>query len=164
MRRRDFTIGLLLTASSRAARAQERAKQRIAIVESTLPVTRIQETGSRFYQAIFKGLRQLGDVEGQNLIIERYSGEGRPEGYADLVREVVNRNPDVIVAVTDAMTRAVRAATGTIPIIWVGGDPIRAGLVTSLARPDANITGVTVNAGDEIWGKRLQLAADEVIE
>jgi putative ABC transport system substrate-binding protein len=159
MRRRDFTIGLLLTASSRAARAQERAKQRIAIVESTLPVTRIHETGSRFYQAIFKGLRRLGDVEGQNLIVERYSGEGRPEGYADLARKVVNRNPDVIVALSDAM---VRAATGTIPIIWVGGDPIRAGLVTSLARPEANITGVTVNAGDEIWGKRLQLLKEAV--
>jgi putative ABC transport system substrate-binding protein len=126
MRRRDFTIGLLLAASSRAARAQERAKQRrIAIVESTLPVTRIHETGSRFYQAIFEGLRRLGDVEGQNLIVERYSGEGRPEGYADLAREVVNRNPDVIVAATDAMARAVRAATGTIPVIWVGA--IRSG-------------------------------------
>jgi hypothetical protein len=62
----------------------------------------------------------LGDVEGQNLTVERYSAEGRPEGYADLAREVVSRNPDVIIAVTDAIARAVGAATGAIPIVWWG--------------------------------------------
>jgi putative ABC transport system substrate-binding protein len=163
MRRRDLAAGLLLAAAARSLRAQERAKQhRIAIIESTVPVASISDTGLRFYQAIFGELRRLGDIEGQNLIIERYSAEGRPQGYADLAHEVVNRNPDVIVAVTDAIARAARAATATIPIAWVGGDPIRAGLVTSLARPEGNITGVTVNAGDEIWGKRLQILKEAV--
>jgi putative ABC transport system substrate-binding protein len=163
MRRRDFTIGLLLAASSRAARAQDRAKQhRIAIVIGAGSAARIDDPKNRFYQSIFEELRRLGDIEGQNLVVERYSGEGRPEGYADLAREVVNRNPDVIVAVTDAVARALRAATGTIPIVWIGGDPIQAGFATSLARPGGNITGVVVNAGDEIWGKRLQILKEAV--
>ena len=144
-------------------RAQEPAKQhRIAIVIGAGPAARINDPGNRFYQAIFGELRRLGDVEGKNLTVERYSGEGRPEGYTDLAREVVNWNPDVIVAVTDAVARAVRAATATIPIVWIGGDPIQAGFATSLARPGGNITGVTVNAGDEIWGKRLQILKEAV--
>ena len=163
MRRRDFTVGLLLAATVRTVRAQERAKQhRIAIVIPAGPVAVISETGHRFWQAFFEELRRLGDVEGQNLTVERYSGEGRPEGYADLAREVVSRNPDVIVAVTNAVARAVRAATGTIPIVWMGVDPIRAGFATSLARPGGNITGVNVDAGDEIWGKRLQILKEAV--
>ena len=58
--------------------------------------------------------------------------------------------------------RAARAATGTIPIVWTGVEPVRFGLVTSLARPGGNITGVTVDAGSEIWGKRLQIIKETV--
>jgi putative ABC transport system substrate-binding protein len=162
MRRRDFTIGLALAAAARSGRAQERVKQhRIAIV-ATGPAARIHDPGVRAFQAFFEELARLGDVEGQNLTIEAYSGGGRPEGYADLAREVVNRNPDLIVASTDAIARAVRAATGAIPIVWIGGDPIQAGLATSLAHPGGNITGVTVYAGTEIFGKRLQILKEAV--
>jgi putative tryptophan/tyrosine transport system substrate-binding protein len=77
--------------------------------------------------------------------------------YPDLARQVVSQSPDVIVAVTDAIARAVSASTGSIPIVWIGGDPIQAGFATSLARPGGNITGVTVFAGPEIFGKRLQI-------
>ena len=102
-------------------RAQEQAKQhRIAIVLSTGPAARINDKGIRLWQAAFEELRRLGDVEGQNLTIERYSGEGRPEGFADLAREVVSRNPDVIVAVAGPITLAVDAATSTIPIVASG--------------------------------------------
>jgi putative ABC transport system substrate-binding protein len=163
VRRRDFTIGLLLAGATPAGRAQERAKQhRIAIVIPAGPVTSISATGVRAWRAFFEELRRLGDVEGENLVIERYSGEGRPEGYADLAREVVNRKPDVIVATNDATAKAARAATGTIPIVWIGGDPIQAGFATSLARPGGNITGVTVFAGVEIRGKRLQILKEAV--
>ena len=163
MRRRDFTIGLLLAAATQPALAQEPAKQhRIAIVIPAGAVTSISETGVRAWQAFFEELRRLGDVEGENLAIERYSGEGRPEGYADLAREVVDRKPDLIVATNDATAKAARAATGTIPIVWIGGDPIQAGFATSLAHPGGNITGVTVFAGVEIWGKRLQILKEAV--
>ena len=107
MRRRDFSLGLLLAVAPRAARAQEPAKRhRIAILIPAGAVAVISEITSdplrrRFYQSFFEELRRVGDVEGQNLTIERYSGEGRPEGYADLAREVVGRYPDVIVAQTN---------------------------------------------------------------
>jgi putative ABC transport system substrate-binding protein len=163
MRRRDFTVGLLLAAAARAVGAQERAKQhRIAIVIPAGPVTGISQTGARAWQAFFEKLRRLGDNEGQNLTIDRYSGEGRPEGHADLAREIVGRKPDVIVAANDAIAKAARAATEAIPIVWIGGDPIQARLAASLAHPGGNVTGVTVFVGAEIWGKRLQILKEAV--
>jgi putative ABC transport system substrate-binding protein len=162
MRRREFTIGLALAAAFRTVRAQEPAKQhRIAIVITAGPVALISETGNRFWRAFFEELRRLGHVERQNLTVERYSGEGRPEGYVDLVREVVGANPDAIVANT-AIALAARTVAGTVPIVWVGADPIRSGLVTSLARPGGNLTGVAIDAGIEIWGKRLQILKETV--
>jgi putative ABC transport system substrate-binding protein len=158
MRRREFTIGLLLASATGTVQAQQPAKpHRVAIVIPAGPVARVDGSGSRFWKAFFEELRRLGDVEEQNLTIDRYCGEGRPEHYADLAHEVVDRNPNVIVASSDAVAQSARAANGTIPIVWVGGDPISAGLATSLARPGGNVTGVTVDAGIEIWGKRLQI-------
>jgi putative ABC transport system substrate-binding protein len=164
MRRRDFTIGLLLAGAARSVPAQERAKQhRIAIVRPAGSVSLISDTGISFYQSFFEELRRLGDIEGQNLTVERYSGEGRPEGFADIAREVVNGKPDVIVVSSDAIAQAAHAAGGTIPIVWItGGDPTRAGLVTSLARPGGAITGVTVGEGNELDGKRLQILKEAV--
>jgi putative ABC transport system substrate-binding protein len=157
VRRRDFTVGLLL-ASATSALAQETAKQhRIAIVRPAGSVALISETGIHFYKEFFKELRRLGDVEGQNLTVERHSGEGRPERFADLAREVINRKPDVVVAITPPIAQAVRAASDAIPIVFTSGDPIRAGLVTSLAHPGGNMTGVNVQVDFEIWGKRLQI-------
>jgi putative ABC transport system substrate-binding protein len=167
MRRRDFTIGLLLAAAARPVRAQERGKQhRIAIVIPAGPVAVISETSSdtllrRLYQPFFEELRRLGDVEGQNLIVERYSGEGRPEGFADLAREIAGRKPDLIVASTNPVALAARAADGTIPIVWIGVDPIAAGLVTSLAHPAGNVTGVSL-FDNETHAKRLQIIKDVV--
>jgi putative ABC transport system substrate-binding protein len=102
----------------------------------------------------------LGDVEGENLTVERYSGEGRPAGYAELAREVVSRNPDVIVPISPPIMQAVGAATGTIPIVGSGAYT-ELGQVPSLAHPAGNITGVTVT-GYEIYGKRLQILKEAV--
>jgi putative ABC transport system substrate-binding protein len=152
MRRRDFTIGLLLAAAAQSAQTQERAKQhRIAIVIASGPVARINDPASHAWQAFWDELRGLGDIEGQNLAVERYSGEGRPEGYADLAREVVSRNPDVIVPISPPIMQAVSAATSTIPIVGSGAYT-RLGVVPSLARPGGNITGITVDVGEEING------------
>ena len=167
MRRRDFTIGLLLAAAAQSAQTQERAKQhRIAIVIPAGAVAIISETSGdplrrRFYQGFFGELRRLGDVEGQNLTIERYSGDGRPEGFPDLAREVVGRNPDLIVAQTNPVALAVRAAAGTMPIVWVGVEAIGVGLVTNLAHPGGNITGVSLYDA-EIYAKRLQILKEAV--
>jgi putative tryptophan/tyrosine transport system substrate-binding protein len=163
MRRRDFTMGLLLAAATQSLRAQPATKQhRIAIIISTAPIASISETGVRGFQAFFAELRRLGDVEGQNLTIDRYSGEGRHEAYADLACEVVSLSPDVIVAVTNAITQAVRTATSIIPIVWIGAEPIESGFAMSLAHPGGNITGVTVFAEPEIYGKRLQILKEVV--
>ena len=163
MKRRDFTTGLLLTAVAQSVRAQGPPQHhRIAIVCPAGSVAPISETGVSFYRAFFTELRRLGDVEGENLTVERYSGEGRPEGFADLGREVVNRKPDLIVAITPPIAKAVRAADDTIPIVFTSGDPIRAGLVTSLAHPGGNMTGVNVQVDFQIWGKRLQILKEAV--
>jgi putative ABC transport system substrate-binding protein len=160
MRRRDFTIGLLLAATTQSVWAQEQATQhRIATVISAGPAARVNDLASRYWQAFWEELRHLGDVEGQNLIVERYSGEGRPQCFADLAREVVNRKPDVIVAIGGPITQAVSAATSTIPIVASGDTSLR--VVPSLARPGGNITGVRVT-GSEIYGKRLQLLKEAV--
>ncbi len=167
MRRRDFTLGMLLASATQSVWAQERAKQhRIAIVIAGGTIARISETSSepvsrRFYQAFFEELRRLGDVEGKNLTIERYSGEGRPEGFPELAREVLGRNPDVIVASTNPVALAVRAATDTIPIVWLGANPTRLGLATSLAHPGGNITGVSLYDA-EFSAKRLQILKEAV--
>jgi putative tryptophan/tyrosine transport system substrate-binding protein len=160
MRRRDFTISLLLAAATRSVRAEEQVKQhRIANVIASGPATRANEPASHTWQAFWKELRRLGDVEGQNLTVERYSGEGRPESYADRARQVVGRNPDVIIAISAPITQAVSAATGTIPIAASGLIPE---LVPSLAHPAGNITGITVFAGYEIYGKYLQILKEAV--
>ena len=166
MRRRDFNAGLLLTSAS-GALAQEGAKQhRIAIVTPAGSAADISDTGNdpirrREYQAFFEELRRLGDVEGQNLIVERYSGDGRPEDFADLARKVVGRNLDLIVAHSNPVAQALRAVTNTIPIVWIGADAIGSGIATSLARPAGNITGVNLY-DTEIWGKRLQILKEAV--
>ena len=162
MRRRDFSIGLLLSAATQSLQAQELAKQhRIAVIFSG-PVDEIRDTGSRYWPAFFEELRRRGDVEGENLTIERYSGEGRPEDLSKLAREVVDRNPDLIIATTNPIALVVRAASHTIPIVWIGSEPVRFGLATSLAHPGGNITGVTADAGYEIFGKELQILKESV--
>jgi putative tryptophan/tyrosine transport system substrate-binding protein len=95
---------------------------------------------------------------GQNLLVERYSAGGRPSRYADLVRNVVSRNPDVIITLGDNnLVLDFKAATTTIPIVGAFGVPVETGIVTSLARPEGNITGLSVTVGPEQWGKRIQL-------
>jgi putative tryptophan/tyrosine transport system substrate-binding protein len=151
-----------LVSCSLLARSWRRRKQRrIAIVEADFAAT-IDDPRSRLWQPFWSELHRLGDVEGQNLVIRRYAGEGRPEGYDNLARQVVADSPDVIVAVTDPITQSIHAANGANPIVLIGGDVVEAGLATSLARPGGNITGVDVYPGDEIWGKLLQILKEAV--
>jgi putative tryptophan/tyrosine transport system substrate-binding protein len=158
MRRRDFTSGLLLAVATGSSWAQQRLKPRIAIFHPAIPTTLLTESGGgSAWPTFFKELRRLGYVEEQNLIIERYSAEGHHERYAELVREIVTRNPDLIVTGTNPVVTAFRAATSTIPVVAFMLDPLEAGLVSNLSRPGGNVTGITLDAGIEIWGKRLEL-------
>jgi putative ABC transport system substrate-binding protein len=164
MKRRDFVAGVLLAATIPHAQAQQRSKvYRLAIAAPTTPVTEMNEaSGNPLYQPLFEELKRLGYVEGRNVVVERYSGEGRTENYPELARRVVSSMPDLIFIVTGRLTRFFKEATATIPIVAVSGDPIAFGLATSLARPDGNITGVVVDAGKEIEGKRIELLKEMV--
>jgi putative ABC transport system substrate-binding protein len=162
MRRRDFITALGTAAMwPLAARAQQPAKmKRIAYANSAGNVSRISVSGDPVYRAFFEELSRLGYVEGQNLGVERYSGEGRTERYAELARDVVNTHPDLILAVGGRLSLDFKMATTTIPIVTMIIDPIAMGLVASIARPGGNITGVTIAGGLEIIGKRMGLLVE----
>src|SRR5262245_58988083 len=109
------------------------------------------------------GLRELGYVEGQNLAIEHRFAGGRIERLPELARELVQLKMDVIVAVAPNAIRAARDATTTIPIVMYGGiDPIAAGFVASLARPEGNLTGVLIAPGITLVGKKLEMLKEMV--
>jgi len=166
MKRREFIslVGGAAAAWPLAARAQQPAtQQRIAIFHPAIPTTLLTETGGgSAWRAFFAELRRLGYIEGENLLIERYSAEGHHERYADLAREIVTSNPDLIVTGTNPVVIVFKAATSTIPVVAFMLDPLKAGLVTSLARPGGNLTGITLDAGIEIWGKRLEMLKEAI--
>jgi putative tryptophan/tyrosine transport system substrate-binding protein len=151
MKRRDFLVALLLTAACRAGAGERVKANRVAIV-APIPPADMSDFGPLFHE-----LRRLGYVEGQNLIVDWYFGEGRIERYGDLARDVARLKPDLVFAITTAIAQNLKAATATIPLVGIVVDPIGFGLVDNLARPGGNFTGVSVDAGIEIWGKRLEL-------
>lgn len=165
MRRRDFLAVFSGSAAwPFAARAQQSATQhRIAFFHPAIPTTLMTETGGgSAWRAFFGEMRRLGYTEGRNLLVERYSAEGRHERYPALVREILSRNPDLILTGTNPVVTAFKEATSTIPIVAFMIDPLKAGLVPSLAKPGANLTGITLDAGIEIWEKRLQVLKEAI--
>jgi putative ABC transport system substrate-binding protein len=166
MRRRTFIAGLLVAAAARRAQAQRTARvYRIARIYGAQPVAeaiKAKNTQGSPAWIFFEELRRLGFVEGQNLVYERYSAEGRTDQFSELARDVVRSNPDLIFTDQAALALALKAATTTIPIVAATGDPVAAGIVPSLARPGGNITGVSINAGPEISGKYVQLLREAV--
>jgi len=112
--------------------------------------------------ALRQGLRELGYVEGKNIVIELRSAEGKFDRLPDLAAELVHLRVDVIVTQATPATLAAQQATKTIPIVTTGvTDPVGSGLVASLARPGGNITGVSAMA-HELAGKRLELLKEAV--
>ena len=146
MRRRDFIslLGGAMLARPLSARAQK--IPRIGIIDN-----------SPIWNVFRQSLRDLGYLEGENIAFEyRYAG-GLPERLAWISAELVRRPVDLIATFGTPPTQAAKAATSTIPIVMIAiGDPVGAGLVSSLARPGGNITGNTI-LGPDVAGKRLQL-------
>jgi hypothetical protein len=133
--RLSSTTGRVLAATwPLAAGAQQPAKMhRIAVVRTSGSIADIAEAGDYpTFPALFKELRRLGYVERQNLIVERYSGEGQQVRYAELATEVVRTKPDLIVAVSSDMALTFKAATETIPVVGIMADPVAFGIVSSL--------------------------------
>jgi putative ABC transport system substrate-binding protein len=107
-----------------------------------------------------EGLRELGYVEGHNILIEYRWAEGKYERLGALVAELLARNVEMIVTAGTPASLAVKKATTSIPLVMIAvGDPVASGLVPSLTRPGGNITGLT-SMGDELEGKRLELLRD----
>ncbi len=118
--------------------------------------------GSPHWQAFLEGLREHGYVQGQNLVIECRYTQGQDERAPALAAELVRLTPDLLVASSTVSVRAAQQATRTIPILFVNViDPVGRGLVTSLAHPGGNVTGVT-NTLREMEGKRLELLKEAV--
>ncbi len=151
--RRAVLGGILTTLlSPSVARAQRPARTlRLGVLLFSEPGTDPNARPMR------DGLRELGYIEGQNLVIEYRSAEGRAERLRDLAVDLVRTKPDIIFALGTDVAAFAKAATSTIPIVAaVSGDPVRAKLVASLAAPGGNLTGVTFLTS-ELGGKRLQL-------
>ena len=109
-------------------------------------------------QEFWKALQDLGYVEGKNLIIEVREARGELDQLPKLASELVDTHPDVIVAVTNTAVSAAKNATQRIPIVMaIARDPLLHGYVKSLARPEGNITGISITVSPEIVGKRMQL-------
>jgi putative ABC transport system substrate-binding protein len=109
------------------------------------------------------GLRELGYVEGRNLVFERRFAEGQQERLPTLAAELVRLNVDVIVTGSNPVIAAVKHATVTIPVVMaVSRDPVGAGFVSSLARPGGNITGLSNDPSPDILGKNLELLTEAV--
>jgi ABC-type uncharacterized transport system substrate-binding protein len=153
IRRREFItlLGGAVAAWPLAARAQRGGKiYRIGILE---PVPAAQNAAN--LDGLRKGLRDLGYFEGQNLVIEYRSADGRAERFADLASELVGLNVDLILARGTPATTAVQNATGTIPVVMVTmGGP--GAIVASFARPAGNITGV-ITFSTELTAKRVEI-------
>jgi putative ABC transport system substrate-binding protein len=136
------------------ALAQTSAKvYRIGVLDMTPP-----DLNSPNQKAFYEELRQRGYVEGQNLVVERRNAAGQIDQLPALARELVALRPDLIIASGPQPNRATKDATSTIPIVMIAvADPVRVGLVASLARPGGNITGVATIAPGGIMAKLLDL-------
>jgi putative tryptophan/tyrosine transport system substrate-binding protein len=163
MRRREFItlLGGLATLAPLPAKAQQGQKvYRVGQIATTSPVSELTgpEPTNPAVRAFVQGLRALGYVEGQNLIREHRSAEGRFERFGSLVAELVDLKADVIVTAGDPMTKVAIGITTTVPLVMaMSTNPVGEGLVESIARPGGNITGLTTQIGPEIEAKRLEL-------
>ena len=155
MRRRQFItlLGGTVVAWPLAVRAQQPGKvYRLGVLADVTPAL----------SGLFYGLRDLGYVEGQNLIIERRSSEGRAERWSELAAELVGLRVDAIVVSTTPAALAAKKTTGTIPIIFpTAFDLVGVGLAKSLPRPGENVTGLTLLV-PEVSAKGLALLQEAV--
>ena len=109
-----------------------------------------------------QGLQDLGYVEGRNIIVDYRYADGHEERLAALVGELIEARVDIILAPGSVVTRAVKQATASIPIVSTSGDPIGSGFIQSLGRPGGNITGLSINSGLDIAEKYLELLHEMV--
>ena len=150
---------LLLVAVPLAANAQQAGKvYRIGYIQTAAP-----NEMEHLDKAFVEGLRELGYVEGRNIVVERRYAGGKQERLPDLAAELVRLNVDVIVTGSNPVIAAVKRATATIPVVMtISRDPVGSGFIASLARPGGNITGFSGDPTPEVQSKRLELLKEAV--
>ena len=148
----SILIAVILLTVAVAVEAQQPTKiPRIGYLAAACPDTQSART-----EAFRQGLRDLGYIEGQSIAIEYRCAEGKPDRLPDLAAELIQLKLELIVTAGNEATQAAKNATGTIPIVTTGSDPVVSGFVASLAHPGGNITGVSIDAPG-LSGKRLEL-------
>ena len=150
-------LSILIVAVQLAIGAMAEAQQLKKVAR--IGVIRPGSSAGPILDSFRQGLRDLGYIEGKNIIVEYRYAEGKLDRLPDLVAEMVRLKPDVIVVGSTRVAEAAKQATSTIPIVVFGGDIVGAGLVSSLARPGGNITGLT-SISPDLSGKRLELLKD----
>src|ERR1700710_2301667 len=156
MKRRDFLAGAISVAATSRVSAQGPTRRlSICSLGESSGLMR-ERSDNRYYGALFDELRRLGHVEGKNLVVGRYGVEQATSGPAALAGGVVRGAPDVIYVVGPG-TQFFMRETDKIPIVAITADPVAQGLITNMARPGGNITGVSIDTGPAIHGKRLGL-------
>jgi putative ABC transport system substrate-binding protein len=159
--RRDTVLALMaLGAAPAASFAQQPAKLwRIGFL---VPRGRPASIDADTLGAFVRGMRELGYEEGRNLVVEWRFAENLPERLPPLARELAASKPDVIVTVASPATLAMKSATASIPIVMTGvADPLATGLMKNLARPEANVTGLS-NLTNEVGPKQVQVLLEIV--
>ena len=151
-------MGAMLFALCSSADAQQTGKiPRIGYLGSGSP-----SSGQTQVDAFRQGLRDLGYVEGKNIVIEYRYAEGRDDRLRDLAADLVRLKVDIIVTSSTVAVGAAKQLTGTIPIVMSGsGDPVATGLVASLAKPGGNVTGLSA-LSPELTTKQLELLKEIV--
>jgi ABC-type uncharacterized transport system substrate-binding protein len=159
MRRRDF-ITLLGGAAAWPLMARAQQPTKLPIIGFLGAIT--PSADGRLFAAFVQRLRELGWIEGRNVEIEVRWAEGRSERFAEIAAELVRLRVDVIITHTTPPVLAAKQVTTTIPIVFAtAGDPVGTGLVSSLARPGGNVTGLSSQHTDSV-GKRLELLREVV--
>ena len=155
MRRLVQALTLAIILSPLAADAQQAGKvPRVGFLAAA---------GAGFLESFRQGLRELGWVEGQNIVVDYRFAEGRFDRLPDLAAELVRLKVDVIVAVPTPAAAAAKNATATISVVMIGvGDPVGQGLIASLARPGGNVTGLSYSVDLKLFGKQLELLKETV--
>ncbi len=173
MRRREFITLLGGAAAESLAGPPSAIAQsletnfRVAVFTTLPPVSDIAGLGpiSPAFRTFVQAMRDLGYVEGRNLVLERWAQQARAERYGEIAADLVRRKIDVIVTIDNAMVQEMKRMTNAVPIVMASSfDPVQAGIVASLARPGGNITGFTSDAGPEFEAKRLQLLKEALPE
>ncbi len=156
IRRRRFAITVMTAAVAFPLGAKAQQSEKRFTIGYLSTATLVEERPNGLYSAFVERLRELGHVEGRNLVIERRYAGGRPETLAELAAEFVRLKVDIIVCAGAVATEAARRATTTIPIVFVAGDPVGWRFVASLARPGGNLTGMSLIVA-ELDSKRIEL-------